>query len=439
MPPSSVIKPLSGFFLAPFRFEITPPLQHPLLGGLVPSAVAIDDALEAIGYVLLGAGEPIVVCALDWAAVSDDAHLAWRNALAVAAETSPERVAVQCVHQHNAPFVSPETRAIVARQAGLTTMFDAAFFATCLARAGEAVRAALAQPRRVTHIAHGAAEVRHVASNRRVNRDAGGRILSMRKSACDDDRLRAMPEGQIDPRLRTLAFYEGEERIVACHYYATHPMSYYRDGRVSSDFCGLARKRRQREDPECVHLYFSGCAGDVAAGKYNDGSPAARVALTARIYEAIVAAEKSLAPAPLEHVEWRTEKILPPPRREISLVELEGLVADAGEAEETRLLAAFQLGWLWRHARGEALLLSSLLLNDIAVLHLPGEVFVDYQLRAQAMRAGRPVAVAAYGDDAPWYVPTRGEYPAGGYEVDCAFCGPEIDEMMTAAMGKLLA
>lgn len=433
-----MIKPRSVFSVARFRFDITPPLNHPLLGGLVPPALAVDDPLEAIGYVLLGAGAPLVVCALDWAAVAGGAHHAWRTALAAAAGTTPDRVAVQCVHQHNAPFVCDETESIIAHHAGLSPIFDATFFDQCLMRAAEAVRTALADIRSVTHVGHGEAVVDRVGSNRRVDRDARGRIVQMRKSACDDAGLRSLPEGKIDPLLRTVALYDGDERIVACHYYATHPMSYYRDGRVSSDFCGLARKRRQRDDPGCLHLYFSGCAGDVAAGKYNDGSRAARVTLTDRIHDAILAAERALVVEPLVTVQWRVGELLPPPRLEISSSQLEASVADETRSEEARRLAAFQLGWCRRFARGAALPLSSLHLNDAVILHLPGEIFVDFQLRAQAMHAGRPVAVAAYGDDGPWYVPPRSEYPAGGYEIDCAFCDPAIDELMTAEIRRLL-
>lgn len=438
MPAFFVIKPLSVFSVARFRFDVTPPLNHPLLGGLVPAAIAVDDSLEGIGYVLMGAGEPLVVCVLDWAALSDGAHLAWRTALAEAAGTSPDRVAVQCVHQHNAPLVSDETELIVAHQPGLSPIYDQAFFDDCVARASAAVRASLADPRRVTRIAHSQAKVDGVASNRRVDRDAGGQVRAMRKSACDDPKLRALPDGQIDPVLQTLALYDENERLVASHYYATHPMSYYRDGRVTSDFCGLARKRRQETDPGCLHLYFSGCAGDVAAGKYNDGTPAARVALTGRIYDAIMAAEATLKPEPLEVVQWRVESLLPPPRREVSTSQLEAVVADQREADDTRRLAAFQLGWCRRFVRGTPLVASSLHLNDCAVLHLPGEMFVDYQLRAQAIGAGRPVMVAAYGDDGLWYVPTRAEYAFGGYEVDCAFCDPSIDEIMTGAIRRLI-
>src|SRR6266446_1407067 len=89
--------------LAPFRFDVTPPLGHSLCGGWIKPAEAVDDPLEAIGFVLLGVGKPIVICAVDWTGLLNEAHVAWRKALAEAAGTSPQRVAVQTVHQHNAP------------------------------------------------------------------------------------------------------------------------------------------------------------------------------------------------------------------------------------------------------------------------------------------------------------------------------------------------
>ena len=82
------------FRIAPFRFDVTPPLGHALLGGWIEPARTIDDALEAIGYVLLDSEQPpIVVCAVDWAGLLNDAHLAWRTTLATAAGTTPDRVA----------------------------------------------------------------------------------------------------------------------------------------------------------------------------------------------------------------------------------------------------------------------------------------------------------------------------------------------------------
>jgi hypothetical protein len=291
----------------------------------------------------------------------------------------------------------------------------------------------------VTHVAHGQATVREVASNRRVARDAAGRVVAMRRSACEDAALRELPEGTIDPTLQTIAFLDEGTRIVSAHYYATHPMSYYHDGRVSSDFCGLARKRLQCEEPDCTHLYFTGCAGDVAAGKYNDGSPTARQALTERMYRSFVSAQAALRPEPLRSIDWRTELVLPPPRAMPTAEAAEHELGRADASPVHRLLHAFRLGWLRRVARGEPIGLSNLRLNDISIVHLPGEMFVEYQLRARAMRPAHPVAVAAYGDAGPWYVPPREEYPGGGYEVEHAFSREEADEIFTGAIARLLA
>jgi hypothetical protein len=424
--------------IARFHFDITPPLGHALLGGWIAPAMAHDDPLEALGYVLLGAGAPIVICALDWAGVMNEANLAWRRALAEAAGTTPDRVAVQCVHQHNAPLICPAAGRVAGACDDLPPMFDHSFHEACLERARRAVAGALRELKRITHVAHGAARVHQVASNRRVDRDACGRVRKMRLSACTDPELRALPEGIIDPLLRSVAFYDQETKVVACHYYATHPMSYYRDGRVSSDFCGLARRRRQGEDTGCLHLYFTGCAGNVAAGKYNDGSPAARLALTQRIYDAIVESERRFAPAPIESVEWRVREVLPPAPGVPSALTLAAEVRERERPALNRLQSAFRLGWLRRLETGTPLVLSSLRLNEIAVLHLPGEMFVEYQLRAQDMRPGAPVAVAAYGDGGVWYVPTREEYPNNGYEVEMAFSSEAADELFTNAIRELL-
>lgn len=435
-----MIRNAPALSVAPFRFDVTPPPGHALLAGLVRPAEACDDPLEAIGYVLTGADAPVVVCALDWAGLMNDAHLAWRRTLAEAAGTTPDRVAVQCVHQHNAPFVCFDADASVARHSDLPPMFDPAFFAACLTRAQQAVHAAIQTPRRITHVAHGSAAVQNVASNRRVDRDAKGRVRTMRLSACSDPALIALPEGTIDPELQTIAFYDEDgEKVVACHYYATHPMSYYRDGRVSSDFCGLARKRRQADEPGCTHIYFTGCAGNIAAGKYNDGSPTARVALTERLYAGIVASEKNLSPAPISALDWRTDHVLPAPLTPPTKADLEAGIADPGRTTVDRQLHAFRLAWLRRVERRVPLVLSRLRVNDLSILHLPGEMFIEYQLRARTFGGGKPVAVAAYGDDGLWYVPTKDEYPADGYEVSVAFCSDEIDETLTAALQRLLA
>jgi len=51
----------------------------------------------------MGAGEPIVLCAVDWIGIANESHEVFCRALARAAATSPHRVAVHTLHQHERP------------------------------------------------------------------------------------------------------------------------------------------------------------------------------------------------------------------------------------------------------------------------------------------------------------------------------------------------
>ncbi len=424
--------------IAPFRFDVTPPVGHPLCGGWIKPMVDSDDALEAIGFVVLGAGKPIVICAVDWTGILNDAHVAWRSALAEAAGTTPDRVAVQCVHQHDAPFVCLHAEKLIAEQQAGLRVVEVDFFRTCLDRARESVKKAVPAARALTHVAQGEGKVVEVAGNRRLALGPDGKVRKMRGSACKDAELIAMPEGLIDPMLKTVAFYDGAEKVAACHYYATHPMSHYGQGHVSSDFVGLARKQRQKEEPGCTHIYFTGCAGNVAAGKYNDGTPEARVRLTQRIYDGIVASEKTLKPAPISAVSWKTHDILPPTNPVFIAEKLREMVANKQNVPANRIRPAMTLGWMQRLENRTPIVLSALHVDGISLLHLPAECFVEYQLRAQQLAKGRFIATAAYGDGGPWYIPVKEEYPKGGYEVSVANCSDAVDDLLTRGIRDLL-
>jgi hypothetical protein len=371
----------------------------------------------------------------------NEAHVQWRTALAEAAGTTPDRVAVHCVHQHNAPMACLGAEKLVAAEGDLPHILMVDFFDRCLQSGRAAVTKALEKPRRVTHVGHGQAKVQGVASNRRVKRDHDGKVLAMRGSSCKDETLIAMDEGLIDPFCRTVAFFDGDTKLAALHYYATHPMSYYADGRCSSDFAGLARKRRQQDEPHCHHVYFTGCSGNVAAGKYNDGSKEARVTLTGRLYDGIVASEAALKRVDVKdtRVAWKTVDVLPPPRASLHADMIAKQISDKTAQVVNRNRPAYMLSWLQRVESRLPIILSSLHVGGVKLLHLPAEMFVEYQLRAQRLQPDHFVCTAAYGDGGPWYIPVKEEYPNGGYEVSVAFCEPEVDDILTEGMKRILA
>lgn len=74
------------------------------------------------------------------------------------------------------------------------------------------------------------------------------------------------------------------------------------------------------------------------------------------------------------------------------------------------------------------------------VLHLPGELFVEYQLAAKAMRPDLHVMMAAYGEYAPGYIGTAVSYTQGGYEPSAraSAVAPEVEAVLHRAMRQLL-
>lgn len=423
--------------LGTFRFDVTPPMGHSLCGGWIKPVAGVDDPLEAIGYVLLGADKPIVVCSVDWTGLLNSAHVQWRQALAEAAQTSIDRVAVQCVHQHNAPFACMDAEKIIQEQGDLPHITEPGFFNRCLDAGREAVAEAISRSVPVTHVAHGQSRVHQVAGNRRII-GLNGRHISQRGSSSKKPEHQKLPEGLIDPMLKTVAFYNGDEKLVASHYYACHPMSYYGDGMVSADFCGLARRQRQQQEPNCTHIYFNGCGGNIGAGKYNNGSKEARVELTQRILDGIVSSEVDLQPKPIDSVAWKTHDILPPLNPAFDEEQLMAGISNRKNRVVARNRPSYTVAFIRRVQAKIPITLSALHVNNVSLLHLPAESFVEYQLRAQATASDRFVACAAYGDGGPWYIPTKEAYPQGGYAVSVAWCAPEMDQMLCDGVQSLL-
>ena len=74
----------------------------------------------------------------------------------------------------------------------------------------------------------------------------------------------------------------------------------------------------------------------------------------------------------------------------------------------------------------------------MALLHLPGETFIEYQLHAQQHRPDLFVAVAGYGDLGTGYITLAQSFAEGGYEPIDAFVSGKSEELLRAAIEKVL-
>ena len=123
--------------LATFDLDATPPRGSRMTYD--PLKEAGELTLRCRGLVLTGMDQPVVLCAVDWIGIANSAHDAFREALAEAAGTTPERVAVHALHQHDAPLADFAAAEILRSKGRDFAVFDELYTRELIARAAQSV------------------------------------------------------------------------------------------------------------------------------------------------------------------------------------------------------------------------------------------------------------------------------------------------------------
>lgn len=427
--------------LSTFVADVTPPIGSPLCNGNIKPASRIEETLTARGVVLIPGGEakPIVLCVADFVGIYNASHDAWRASLAKAAKTTPDRVSVHAIHNHTAPGYDVSALDLLEKEGLPDSMALRSANDQALAATVAALQEGLMKSSPVSHVGLGSGVVEKFASNRRII-GLDGKLALARMSATRNPEAIAEPEGIIDPELDLVSFWSGDEALAVLTFYASHPQSYYGKGGVTPDTVGLARNRRT-EETGVLHVHFDGAGGNVAAGKYNDGSPEARVALTNRIHAGMKAAWEAQKKRTIESEDlgW---KVAPTSLPWSGPFTEEALIAQLTDPEvdvRTRIRAARDAVYLRRWKEGAEIDINCLRLGDARLLFFPGELFVEYQLAAKAMRPDHFIAMAAYGDQGPGYIGTEIAYSQGGYEVGrVSRTAPEVEAVLMGVLRELL-
>ena len=429
----------SKLALATFETEVTIPIGHPCMGGGIAPAKEVLDPLLAHGFVLSGAGKPVVFVALDWCEIRNGAYDLFRDKVAKAAGTDAVRVMLCALHQHDAPIMDIEAQQLLEMHKAKGAVCDLAFLEKAVSRVADAAKACLKGAKPVTHVGTGAAKVEKVASNRRYT-DEGGAVHYNRMSASRDAKIRAADEGTVDAMLKTLSFWNGDTPLCGLSAYATHPMSYYGRGGVTADFVGMARKRRQADTPGAMQMYASGCSGNVTAGKYNDGDPANRAVLADRIFAGMAAAWKATKKTAVKDVSFRSVPLALEARTSEGFSE-EALTKRLKDDPKPfgQCLAALGLSWKHRCDAGKPIDLPVLDFGGAAIALLPAESYVEFQLAAQKARPDAFVLVAGYGECGPGYIPIERAWKENdGNLSDWCWINPGSEKKMTEAIEKAL-
>lgn len=420
-----------------FNVDASPPIGSPLA---YDPTRGIQSPLSCRGIVILSNAKPIVLCSVDWLGISNDAQTEFKQALAKAAKTDPDRVSVHVIHQHDAPRCDFTAEAILSEYGYGNQAYDVKFASKVFNGAAAAVAKSIKSPTSVSHLGTGRAIVENVASNRRIL-GPDGKVKVTRYTATRDPKVRALPVGTIDPYIHTVTFFAGEKPLAVLSFYATHPQSYYRTGLANPDFPGLARNAREKETG-VPHIHFNGAGGNIGAGKWNDGSKENRAVLASRVEAGLKAAWETTKKTAIEpdSINWKSELVQLPLGRAMQKGIQVAALENKKESSQNHLYAAKHLAWIRRTEKKQGVAVSCLSINKSKIVLMPGELFVEYQLATQKLAPDHFVCMAAYGEYGMGYIGTAIGYTQGGYETSprASRVGPGSEKILMDAVKQVI-
>ena len=217
-----------------------------------------------------------------------------------------------------------------------------------------------------------------------------------------------------------------------------------------ADFPGhLQARLREKLGPDFISVFGEGCAGDVNHLDTSSGRPQPGDAEPARIgaalAETFLAARFQPVDRPALIVRSTRLRI---PLREVTPAEVERarqVLSLKIKADFLGLVAAYRDLWTERlrardGAAADEELQAFRLGDDLAVVTLPHEIFVELGMEIERRSPFRNTLVVSLANDVDFYVPTRKAFGEGSYEVTTSPYLPGGGELMVeAAVGLLLA
>jgi hypothetical protein len=258
------------------------------------------------------------------------------------------------------------------------------------------------------------------------------------------------PAGPVDPDLPFILFRnaaDGQPRG-GLTLFAMH-VAVFGGTEFGADFPAfLERGLRQKLGPEFVCLFGEGCAGDVnhinTATADPDPSPEE---IGQRLSDTILAALPELKPVAPARLAARSV-LIPAPLRDqtTSDVTRARAVMDRLGRQPTDFLLITDA---WRVMQQAALrdrfgdtlpneLQAFRLADDVAIVTLPHEVFVELGLEIRRRSPFAHTLVMTLAQDVDFYIPTERAFAEGGYEVLTSPLKPGIGEQFVEAAVKLL-
>lgn len=424
--------------------NITPPVGVDMSGfGNRPSpSIGVHDDLYAKALALSDGGTTLVLVTTDLISLDMDLVGQIRRQIQQRWQIPGEQVMLNSSHTHSGP-ATISLRGLGER--------DEPYVGMLVRKIVGSVQMAL-QQMQPARLGWGRAPVQ-VGINRRRKREDGAMQIGVN------------PGGAIAAYVDVLRVegVESGKTTALMFSHAAHPVVL--DGSnvfLSADFPGYAASFIE-QDQGCIAMFAQGCCGDINAHP-RDGSFEAAERLGTILGRATVACAEQIETADIATLRAVSAVTRLPFMEPMSVDESRKLVEHYKQSlDEVRVqrtgrpqsyLAKGSLAWaqaMHRAATGQHRPESQpfetqvFQVGQVALVGMPGEVFVDYALRLDEESPFAQNVVLGYTNGCVGYVPTARAYPEGGYEVTNAYqyygtlmIGPESEDLICSTALNLM-
>lgn len=428
---------------------ITPPLGTPLAGLFhYRAATAVEDDLTVRSLVLRQGATTLALVLCDLICLTGDQVTAARAQIERQTGIPGDHVMISCTHTH----YGPATRDLLISEA------DQDYLAWVVDRIGECVTVAQSRLVPVT-VASGATTVDGVCFNRRFLMNDGTVVFN---PGLQNPNI-VRPMDPVDPTVTGLLVEDVQGNPIALwanlslHYVGTDD-----ECTISPDYFGHFAQNVQRWlGRSCIGMLTNGASGDI-----NNVDVSAAVGLTGTKRAKLVA--RAVAAAAIQATAMQQRDPAPTMRSYSIPFELTRrpiLAADLEMAD--RILTTPEGDDLpeasFSYVRGQPIPLSQrrhyaaevfhvarmpdtrltslqiLQIDDLTLIGLPGEIFVELGLELKRRLPSSMTAVVSLANDYIGYVPTQTAFSQGGYETwaaRSAWTAPGTGEAMVETVVK---
>lgn len=410
-----------AFRVGSAQVEITPAAGTPMAGYYRFRAVAgVRDPLFAKAIVVEQDGERAAMVVVDLSGTTRPVVAAARKLIHEQTGIAPERVMISATHTHTGPQLPRGSLMDQITQAESPSGLR--FVEQLPAMIAESVRLAVTKLVPAT-VSATAGKAEGISFNRRVIGKDGQCIWQPKKI----DPAVERPAGPVDPAVGVLVFQPtqaGSPPVAAYVNFAMHPTSVGGGTKVSADYPGVLAKLLGERTGAPTVVFANGCCGNINHTDYLSGKPQ-RTTL-----------ELGTALADAAMTAWPNLRALKTqaPRVQSTLVKLQrrsftdaqiAAAQDVAKRMVTQSLgtvtmaeAVCILETVAKKAVPLEVEVQSFALSDeLAIVALPGEIFVELGLAIKAASPFKHTFIAELANGSMGYVPNREAYPQGNYEV----------------------